>query len=217
MPDYKRNRAYKRPGYHACARMVGGDAAKALVAVRKLKRMINVEYKNVNVTFVTDPNTTGSVQILTSIAVGDDNNDREGRSVRAVSLRTKGHIRLNSSATITQVRLLIVRDNLGTTTRPTIADMFADVATFLENKNTLGTPQVNSRFTTFMDKFVLLDQIKQSQVEIDHYVKLDHHVLWTGPAATDEGKGQIYLFIISSEVTNDPIVEVTSQFKWIDN
>ncbi len=63
----------------------------------------------------------------------------------------------------------------------------------------------------------MLDAINQSQMHFKWSQSLDHHIFYTGTAATDEGKGNLYLFIASSEATNDPGVSVDCMVKYIDN
>lgn len=203
--------------YKDCGSMVAQDAAAALAGVRYLKKMVNVEYKSINVQWTVDPNSSGAVLLLTTIAQGDDFSQRQGRKARAHSLRIQGMVEINGSASATNVRMMVVRDNNGSTTAPAIGDLFANVGTFIANNCKIGDAQSNSRFTVLYDKFILLDAVNKSQAAINRYIKLNHHLMWTGTAATDEGKGHLWLFIGSNEATNDPVVTVLSQFKWIDN
>lgn len=76
---YKKRSSYKRPGYKSCGRMVYGDAKKALVLARGIKRLINVEVKN----FDTQQNNVVITNVpvivqLTNIPTGDTTNSRDG-------------------------------------------------------------------------------------------------------------------------------------------
>jgi len=192
-------------------------ATKALTVAYAVKKLINVEYKSLTTDFTVDPNTTGAVVTMTNIAQGDDFDARNGRKIRLKSIRVSGHISINASATELAVRMMIIRDNSGTTARPVITDLFTDVGTFAANLNKLGDPQSNSRFSILWDKFVLLDAVFQSQKAVKWYKEEDFHVYFSGTGATDEGKGGVYLFIASNEATNDPVVSIDCQIKWIDN
>ncbi len=113
---------------------------------------------------------------------------------------------------------MIVRDNNGSTSVPSIADLFEDNNAMFTNQPRLTDPQTNSRFTVLWDKFIVLSNTGgKESVPFSYSMSLDHHVFFTGGAATDEGKGHLYLFNISNEATNDPIVSGVSVVKFIDN
>ncbi len=213
MPKHYRK---KRPGYRSCAKMVTGDAAKALSMAYALKKLINVEYHSITTAWTTDPNTSGSVVNLTAIAQGDDIANRQGRKIKLFSIRSQGSVRVNASSTRSHGRSMIVRDNLGSTTQPAITDMFSSVALFLAGCPRKDDPQTNSRFTVILDYRYILEQ-EQSFKWVNHYHKIGSHVTYTGTGATDEGKGNIYLFIASNEATNDPVQSVNTVVKYIDN
>ncbi len=208
---YKRKRDYAGVGRRV------DIAVKALKIAQGVKKLLNVEYHSVITDLVADPNSTGTVTGLTSVAQGDDFTQRQGRKIKAVSMKIKGNIALHGSATDSVYRLLIVRDNNGSTTQPSIGLLFTDVATFLNNKNKLGDPQTNSRFTILSDTWYTMHTNDVEQIKIDIYLKLTHHIYFSGTGATDEGKGHIYAFQASNEATNDPVVNCDVMFKWIDN
>lgn len=192
-------------------------ASKALAVAYAVKKLINVEYRSITTDFTTDPSTAGAVVNLTAIAQGDDIANRQGNKIRAKHISVSGQVSLNGSATITQLRMMIVRDNNGSTTQPAITDLFTDVGTFRQNHNKLGDAQSNSRFSILFDKHILLDDQDRRQVAIKWSSSLDHHIFYSGTAATDEGKGNLYLFVASSEATNDPVLSVDAMVKFIDN
>ncbi len=216
-------KVYKK-GKRKVEAVVGGTktaykvAKKALDVALTVQALVNVEYKSHKTTLQTDPNTSGNVAQLTGIAEGIGFNQRIGRSIKSVSLSIKGIISINGSATSTNYRLLIVRDNSGTTTVPAITDLFDSVAVFILNKNKLGDSQSNARFTVLSDTFYHLDiQNENSTIAIKIWKKLNFHVRFSGAAASDEGKGAIYAFQASSEASLDPIVSVDTMYKYIDN
>ncbi len=216
--DYKKRNPGRRPGYKSCAQMAMADAAKALAIARSVKAMFNVEYKSKRTAWTADPNTTGAVLNLITMIAGDDFDERSGRKVKLFSIAHKGSITMNGSATDTMVRAVVVRDNLGTTTQPSIADMFGSASNFFNNLPRLDDPQTNARFTTLYDKWFALGlDSAHFRMPVKSYKKIGSHVTWTGTANTDEGKGTLYLMIASSEVTNDPIVNVVTTIKFIDN
>ncbi len=215
---YKKSykKSYKRKPMSRSGRYLD-TASKALTVAYAVKKLINVEYKSLTTDFTTDPSSAGAVVNMLAIAQGDDFSNRNGRKIRLKSIRVMGHVTLNASATASTLRMVLVRDNNGSTTQPAITDLFSDVGTFAANLNKLGDPQSNSRFSILMDRFMLLDSVNSSQRTIEWYRQEDFHVFFSGTGATDEGKGAVYLFIASNEAANDPVVSVDCQVKWIDN
>ncbi len=218
MPRRRRQRQTMHAGKGGYWKQYGNldTASRALAVAYAVKKLINVEYHSKKTDWTVDPNTTGTVLNLTAISQGDDFSNRQGRKIKLFSIRSMGSVRVNASSTRSHGRFMIVRDNLGSTTIPAIADMFVSVAQFLANQPKLDDPQTNARFTVLFDKFYILEQ-EQSIKKIDHYQKIGSHVTFTGTAGTDEGKGNIYVFSASNEATNDPIVAVSTVIKYIDN
>jgi len=211
---YRKKYRKRRRARPITYRQVG---SKIISDVAKLRALINVEFHTLTTGFPVDPNSTGSVVNLTAIAQGDTIASRQGQKIRLKYLMVRGNMELHASATSSRVRLLIVRDNNGSTNQPAIIDLFNSVATFASNQNKLGDPQTNSRFSFLMDKMIYLNAGSGDQKQFKFSVELDHHCFFTGTAASDEGKGALYLFIASNEATNDPIVSMGSMVKWIDN
>ena len=192
-------------------------ASKALAVAMGVKKLINVEWKSKTTVASTPAAATVSIQNLTAIAVGDDYDDREGRKIRLKSVQLKGSAEINASATATKLRVMVVRDNNGSTTAPVIADLFANDAAFYDNKPHNDDPQTNARFSVLMDKFYILDTAKQRMVGIRGYRKLNSHCYFSGSASTDEGKGSLWLLSASDEATNTPGLTMEAIVKWIDN
>ncbi len=215
MPYKRRSRrSNRRP-----AKSGGGyldTASRALAVAYAVKKLINVEYHTLTTGFTQDPNSTGSVVNLTAIAQGDNVSNRQGNKIRVKYISCRGQVTLHASATNSRVRYAIVRDNNGSTTQPSIADVFVAAANFLSNNNKKGDPQANSRFSVLHDQYIYVNTDTPTK-PFKWTSSLDHHIFYTGAAATDEGKGNIYLMIISNEGTNDPIVFADAMVKWIDN
>lgn len=194
-----------------------GTASKALAIAYSVKKLINIEYKSFRTPWTVDPNTTGSTVNITALGQGDDYTNRQGRKIKLFSIRHQGSITLNSSATATSARFVVVRDNLGSTSQPTIANLFGSATNMLNNLSRLDDPQTNARFSILYDRWLFVNAGTAEAKKIDFYHKISSHVTYTGTASTDEGKGCIYVMSVSSESTNDPVVEVISTIKFIDN
>lgn len=184
----------------------------------KVKRAINArEVKHVLTSFTSDPNSTGAVKPLTAVAQGIDDNDRIGDKIMPSHFEARGIVTGHASASNTQLRMMIVRDNFGTTTTPSITDLFSSAAKLVANKSQLGDEQVRARFTVIWDKFFILQTetgITKTFVVRKKLAK--KAILFSGAAGTDEGKNHLYLFIGSNEATNDPIVDAGFLFYYTD-
>ncbi len=211
------NNGYSRPGYTACGSMVARDAKKALQLALAVKKLVNIEYKSQNVDFATPSDNSGDVQNITALAQGNQFNQRNGRKIKLFSFRLKGSVIQNTSAVNTTYRMLLVRDNLGNTTPPVITDLFASTTNMFGGRAHQDDPQTNSRFTVLVDKLYLLQNVGNQMVKFDIYRKISSHVTFTGTAATDEGKGALWLMTISNEATNTPAIIADSVVKYIDN
>ncbi len=192
-------------------------ASKALAVAYAVKKLINIEYKVIRTGFTTDPSSTGSVTNLTAIAQGDDIDERDGNKIRVKYIKFSGSVTLNASASDSRVRIVVIRDNNGSTTQPAITDLYTTASGYANNQMKVSTPQNNSRFTVLYDRLLIMDAGHGLTQQFKWSSSLDHHVFYTGTAATDEGKGNLYLFLASNEATNDPVMAATCNVMFIDN
>ncbi len=213
---YKQKQRRRRRRAAPQSRGYLNTASQALAVAYAVKKLINVEYFRVATSFNVDPNTTGAVANMTNISQGDGTSNRQGNKIRAKQLLVQGKIRLHPSATDSHVRMVLVRDNNGSTTQPTIAQLYGSATNFFNNLLKVGDPQTNSRFSVLWDKLVLLNSDTPTK-GVHYTMPLDHHIYYSGTAGSDEGKGNIYLMIASNEATNDPIVSILCQVVYIDN
>ncbi len=195
--------------------------------VRALKRKVNKNTKalqskelgRIRIAMDTTPDTTAVMQNVSFLAQGDDVDNRHGRKVHAKSLFLSGSIEKNLAATSSMVRFMLFRDNLGTTTAPTLADLFASEDDFFSNAPRLINEQPMKRFTILWDHHFVLNENFDGQRTVRGFKfskKLNHNILYTGTANTDEGKNSIWFLSGSDEATNVPIVRGDIIFKYSD-
>ncbi len=77
------------------------------------------EIGRIRVDMDSTPDTTAVVQNISFIQTGDDVSQRQGRKIHAESISVSGSVRKAATSTGATVRMIIFRDNLGTTTAPT--------------------------------------------------------------------------------------------------
>ncbi len=193
--------------------------------IRALKKKVNkntrilsnVELGRERIVMDTTPDTTAVMQNVSFVAQGDAVNSRHGNTIQAKSIFLSGSIEKNLASTGTMIRFVLFRDNLGTTTAPVLTDLWADEDDFFSNHPRLINPQPMQRFTILWDKHIVLNENFDGQRLIRNFQfskKLNHKVLYTGSAATDEGKGSVWFLSGSDEATNVPIVSGDIVFKY---
>lgn len=218
---YRRYARKTRPGYKSCAKMVVGDAAKALSLARHVKSLLNVETKNHDVqqSLVTVTTTPVIVQ-LTNIAQGDTTNTRDGAQCKVTQLEFRMQVLLNSTtATRSAFRCLIICDRQTNQAIYTAADVLEDVSATdmvfspinLDNKRRF---QILADFVTFVSiaSSTIIRQYKR-------YIKLNKLIRFDGstPDITDLTQNSLSLLMVSSEATNGPQITTFSRIRFIDN
>ncbi len=216
---YRRQYRRRRPHRYQASNQSGylGTASRALAVAYGVKKLLNIEYKSIRVTLPTAPTNTPVITPVSAPAQGDDFDDRQGRKIKLFSYRLKGRVTVNASATGSFYRVVILRDNNGSTTRPVITDVYPDAAAFNGGIMPLDDPQTNARFSILSDNLYPLSISGVNIRPINIYKKLSSHVYFTGTGANDEGKGMLYMITSSNEATNTPSVLVDIVTKFIDN
>ncbi len=163
----------------------------------------------------TTPDTTAVIQNLSAIAEGLDDNNRLGRKIHAEKIEISGIMSKHSVSTFSSYRIVLFRDNFGTTTAPDRADLFENENDFFNGKPRAHSTQKLKRFTILMDKHIVLNETfdnNNTARPFSFTKKLNWNILYTGTAATDEGKNNLWLMTGSDEATNVPSVELDAMF-----
>jgi len=214
---YRRRRNYSRRRY---PRKGNGStdyikmAKMAYSGVKYLKSLVNVEKHALNVTASLTPDgATGTMTLLSGIAQGDNDNQRQGNSVKLHQINVNLDFLTDPDAIGTTLRVILFRYNQSQSTSPTAVTVLTS-NNFLANYN-----HDNVRLFS-----VLYD--RTHTVSPDHperfiriFRKLGSHETFDGTsaAATDIQTGSIWLLMISDEATETPTVYVNSQLLFIDN
>ncbi len=186
---------------------------------KNTKRLSGIELGRRRITMDTSPDTTAVVQNVSFVAQGDDVGDRHGRKIHAISLSVSGQVRKAAASPSTSLRLMIFRDNLGTTTAPTLGDLFSDENDFFQNQHRLINESPMKRFTILWDKFIVLNEGFDGATTVQSFrfnKKLNFNVLYTGTAATNEGKNSVWLMTGSDEASAVPTLAGDVVFKFTD-
>ncbi len=193
---------------------------KLEVKVRKNTKILGSrEFGRIRIVMDSTPDTTAVVQNISSLSQGDDVAARHGRKVHATHLSIRGSVGKAAASPRTNMRMMVFRDNLGTTTAPTRADLFSDENDFFNNLHRLINEQPQKRFTILWDKFIQLNEGFDGQLtgaQFKFSKKLNFDILYTGTANTDEGKNSLWFMSGSSEATNVPSLQGDIVFKYSD-
>jgi len=191
------------------------DVAKqAWKGVKFIKGLINVEkrYFDVDGTAGTSVSSSGTVIPLSQIAAGNDVNNRSGNSILAKTIYMRLECAIHASASQTSVRVMIVKDMMNTGSTPAVTDILQSAGTLLP-LNVDNT----SRWQVLLDKVYTLTVDGIERLAIKKFLPINDHIKFTGTAATDEYKNNMYMLLVSSEPTNTPSVAYYSRLGFYDN
>ncbi len=214
------NRKPYRPGYKACGSMVLSDAQRALYKVNKLKNLLNVEYKHHNILAQNSAiPQTGLITNLSLLSQGDTALTRDGGSVKFTSFRLSYALRINSSATQSPTRVMVVHDKQSNQAQFTLADLLFD-ATAVDAVFSPINVNNASRFNILYDKLHCLN-IGSSASGICRVInkKLNMKTRYDGNDGTvaDLSQDSMTLIFISVESTNTPDASFNYRSRFIDN
>ncbi len=195
--------------------------------LRKLAKKVNKNTKilsskelgRIRVTVDTSPDTTAVVQNISFVAQGDDVGDRHGRKIHARHLSIQGSVVKAGGAANTKIRMLVFRDNLGSTTAPTLADLFTDENDFFDNHHRLINEQPMKRFSILWDKYIIINETFDGSLNVVSYKfnkKLNFDILYTGTTASNEGKNSLWFMSGSNQVSAVPASTGDIVFKFSD-
>ncbi len=211
MPRYSRDSRGERKPYGMKSLVKKVRKNTAILASREKGRIRTV----VDAT----PDTTAVMQNISFIAQGDDTGDRHGREIHAESVSIQGSLFKATASAATTVRYMVIRDNQGTGTPPTLADIFTDENDFFQGQHRIPSEQNMKRFSILWDKFIMLNESFDGNTKVARlkfYKKLNFKITYSGTASTAEGKNSLWLLSGSNEVTNVPAVNADIVFKYTD-
>lgn len=198
----------------------GSHVGSAYSMAKKALSLINVEYKYHDVKDIADsiPNTSTIVP-LSIIGQGDTSQTRDGDSVRCKRLDLNVRFRINSSATVSTVRVMLVLDLQTNSSQFALSDLLADTSTAAIIMQTPLNLNNRRRFRVWFDKCYTIDQDMRPEVIIKYHKQLAMKLLFDGTAGTiaDCPSKSLHLIYTSDEPTNQPTITYYSRLRYIDN
>lgn len=187
--------------------------------VQALKGMLNVEYKAVTQSYSQNVDSSGTatanVTLLIPPTRGDDINQRDGRTIRYKSIQIEGVASMSASAAATNIYIALVWVPQPKGVAPAFSDLLANVTTIgLRNLDKRGDLVVLRKW-----RFPLNINGVRSR-EFKYYRKLNHKSIFNSGSAgaiTDIETGAFFMFQLSNESTNTPLIAWYSRLRYIDN
>lgn len=215
---YNRNGNGGRQYYKRRTNFTYGDVVdKVVMDVARLKGMINVEFKTKDLSLDAAPTTAiPFIALLNGLQIGDDFNNRDGRSVRWKSIRVKINIFINQITITTVSRCMIIIDKQPNGTLMLIGDLLGHLQSQLDVRNLSN----RKRFVSLFDQRYATS-ITGNQVNlIDFYKKIDMITVYneqnTG-TITDIETNALYLVVLSNKAGAPPVVSIETRCRFIDN
>lgn len=210
-------RRRRRGGFFSSAGKAIAMAGSALALARGVKSLINVEHKYHDraagsaTPFYTAPQVT----CHSLIAQGDDDTNRNGRSVKATSFNLRATMKHNVSGDDVQfMRLICFMDKHGAGATPSASDIIEgnDMISFRVIENT-------DRFRFLMDKTFQLSNDSREAVVFKKSWKLNTHLefIGTGSTVADAGANSIWCIAFSDKTADGPNIVLNSRLRYIDN
>lgn len=216
---YKKNyrRRGKRTKYGNRGKVYGKAAYQLYKDVSMLKNLINVEFKTHDVS-----HTEGALAqtaegfLLNGLAKGDNYNTRDGRQVRWKSIQIDGYFLQHSSASNTNMRVVLVIDKQPSEVEPAFLQIYDT-----ESETSHRKLDNRKRFVILRSfNMILSTQGDKAMKNFKIFRKLDMKTVYdasnTGDIS-DISSNALYLFFVSNQPTNRPSVQFNSRMRFIDN
>lgn len=225
MPYYRKRRTFKRrtfkrrrstPWYNR-KYSVAQMASKAIKGVNYIRGLVNSEMlkQDFSTSSALDI-ATGVVTHLTAFAIGDDDFNRTGNSIYVRHIYSRGEIVMDSAATSTTVRLMLVQDTqqVGDTS-PVVNDIIGGTDNSFKVYRPLNADTVGRFSILYSRNFILNSQRPSVLFNIRKTMRL--HVRYNGTATTDIQRNGLYLVAFSNEATNTPDISSITRVSYHDN
>jgi len=193
-------------------------AQKALTALRianGLRMIVNAEKKFYDRSNNVELTNVGQVDLLTAIAQGSGESQRNGNSVLLKSVLVRG--RITTDAPNATIRVMLIHDKSPDPGTVTLADILTGASDGYAPFNPMNDDN-RRRFRVLGSKLMSINS-NNTNMPFKFYVKLNHHARWNSSTSTDINVGHVYLVFanILSGVTYDTYAISTSRITYYDN
>lgn len=193
-----------------------GAVAKLARDVSYLRSVVNVEKKYIDNTNTTTSNGTAALVLLNGLSQGTTAITREGQSIKMSSIFFHGLWAINSLASTTLARVMLILDTQANASVPAASDILVTPSAVL-SPLTIGN---GMRFKVLMDTRVSMSINGVEQIRRKRYMKCGFHVKYnTGNAGTiaDIQTNSLYMLHVSDSNVNAPSFAYWIRVRYIDN
>lgn len=219
MYKVKRKRGGKRKSYFSrfkgFARGVG-TVARLARDVNYLRSVVNVEKKYIDIITNTTATQTGAFVLLNGCQTGTTAITRNGQSIKIVSIYINTLCSINTSASTTYIRAVLLLDKQPNGATPSQLDVFKNSSSVLSPLNISNS----KRFKILAELRTTLSINGREMSRMKRFKKCRIHVEYnTGNVGdiTDINTNAIYLYYMSDQSVNNPVFDFTSRVRFIDN
>lgn len=231
-PNPQQGRASRVRGQRRSRRRNGGDsvgkyfgdawslAKRTAYGLNEIRKLVNVEEKVIEVDSASATfNTNGTIYSLSTIVQGTNFNERIGNSIKLQSIDVRYRIFMNTTSGNTVVRVIIFRDLDGYGTAPTVTDVLAQGVGSTTAPLAMHDFLNRKRFSYLYDYVDTLSPQGERGFATEVHIPHEGHILYLGStaAAASNGKGSLYMLVISDESTNTPSVAFQSRVVFTDD
>lgn len=195
--------------------------------IRSLKREVRKLYKSKELkyfdTATNSPvSTAGRYDYMCNVAPGDSPIDRDGAKINIVKIQVKGYWKIDSAATKTVCRVMLVED---TEPESAITTPPSDGINAVLDTNLAGTVDVNAfrnvgfekyRFRVHYDKTLTLSQNGPQTLPFEFNKKVNKNLTLedSDPNQNPVSGSAFYLLTLSDEATNAPDVVFNTRIRF---
>lgn len=195
-------------------RTISGVANTAHTALRlatSIAGLINVEFKGKDISNTgLSPDTTGAIILVSQIAQGDGDHERDGMQVKLKSIQAVVQATKHASATTTFLRCGFVMDTqVGGGTA--ITDLFGS------SPNIRSFVNFDQRKRWIILKNWDIELGDRTMATVRWHKNQDLELQFNDTGASAIQNHAIYFYHISSEATNTPSLHVNVRLRYLDN
>lgn len=190
---------------------------KALRLAKFAVSMLNAEQKLKDVTASITPAPAGVLDLLNGMNKGDNINNREGQQIKTMSILFRATININSLATATAVRIMLVVDSQPNGAAFTVANLLENTVQVIQSPINIGNKR---RFLVLFNKVLTLSINGRRKAYFNYFKKVMLKTVFNNGNAGDETDittNTIYFVAFSDESANQPTINYYSRIRFVDN
>lgn len=189
-----------------------GMARKAWNLAKYVKSLVNVERKFCDIQHApTVSFASPYLAVINPIAQGAAYNQRDGNSVKTVSIFVRGIMQIDPAAPATNVRIMILKDT--EPQGPSGANVITETGVITDPMNHV----YGYRFKVLSDQTYSLSQNGRETCSVYHYHKVSDHLKWADATSTSYRDMSYLILIMTEEPLLPPKIQLTSRVRFIDN